>query len=253
MTALPEPITRRLLDEISNAYGTGGLSEFDLARLRREAYGLMKVAPADAHMVLGAIAAERYDIDVMRSHHKTSMELSPRNIEVRANYAVSLSRVGLIQEAIDILRELLATDPTNLLQLKHLLSEQIHGLRFVDAVKTKLTILQRQPDFDFRDLADVDALHMVLTRCGYSQDDAAKHMDLAFSILRARKVHFEEYVLLIDDDQDDSGVFVTLRVHAEIDQALAISDELFQVLDESIAAWRPEHLSISVDPFVALQ
>ena len=253
MTPLPEPITRHLLDEIYNAYGTGGLSEFELARLRREASGLMKIAPADAHMVLGAIAAERYDIDDMRSHHKTALDLNPRNVDLRSNYAVSLSRVGLLQEAIDVLHELSATEPTNLIHLKHLLSEQIHGLRFVDALKTKVTILQRQPDFDFQGLADVDALHTVLSRCGYSQDDASKHVDLAFSVLRERKVHFEEYVLLIDDDLDDSGVYVTLRVRAEIDQALEISEQVFQTLNESIGTWRPAQLSISVDPFVAVQ
>ena len=142
-------------------------------------------------------------------------------------------------------------EPENLAHLKQQLSEQIHGLRFTDALETKKTILQRQPDFDFDGFVDVDRLGCVLLHYGYSQADAARHVDLAFALLRQHKVHFEQYAMLIDDDLEDSGIFVSLRVRADIEQTLVMSDELYRILDESIEDWNPAHLSVAIDPFVA--
>ena len=102
MNPFPEPKTRQLLDEISAGYGAGGLSEFQVARLQREAKAMMVKLPAEAHMVLGALAGERHDVDEMHSHHTTSIALRQNEPDMRSNYAVSLARLGLLQEAIDV-------------------------------------------------------------------------------------------------------------------------------------------------------
>lgn len=111
MSPLPELNTRRLLDAITAHQDLKPLSGFEVAQIRRDAKSLMDRDASEAHMVLGALACELFDIEAMRSHHLTSIQFNPGNLDARSNFVISLSRSGFTQEAIEALQELVRRAP----------------------------------------------------------------------------------------------------------------------------------------------
>lgn len=115
------------------------------------------------------------------------------------------------------------------------------------AGRTLSLLAQRAPDFDPSDYANLDKIKAVLARTGHDEAFAAKQIDIAYSILRERKVRCREFSMFADDEFEDNAIFVVLRIAAEMDQALDLSDALYRRLDTDIEDWNPAHLSIAFE------
>ena len=81
------------------------LDDLALARLAREAQGLMKSDPAGAHMVLGGIAGIEGDVTRVCKHHEIALKLSGRSSQTLTNYAAALINVGEMNEAFTTIME----------------------------------------------------------------------------------------------------------------------------------------------------
>ncbi len=79
--------------------GGAGL-ELEIKRIKREAEKLISVDPAAAFTTLGIIACFERKISEMHQFHKNALALSNEAIHL-ANYAISLSACGLLEEALE--------------------------------------------------------------------------------------------------------------------------------------------------------
>ena len=94
-----------LIDTLEKLDRSEVLDDLALARLAREAQGLMKSDPAGAHMVLGGIAGIEGDVTRVCKHHEIALELSGRSSQTLTNYAAALINVGEMNEAFTTIME----------------------------------------------------------------------------------------------------------------------------------------------------
>ena len=94
-----------LIDTLEKLDRSEVLDGLALARLAREAQGLMKSDPAGAHMVLGGIAGIEGDVTRVCKHHEIALELSGRSSQTLTNYAAALINVGEMFEAFTTIME----------------------------------------------------------------------------------------------------------------------------------------------------
>lgn len=248
MTALPATKTNQLLEAISASDGAVELSPFQIAHIRRDANALMNVDASDAHMVLGALASEIFDVEQMNSHHGSSIALKPGSADPLANYSVSLQRLGFIEESIAVLEKVVALEPENLTFLVRLFEAQYHGLRISGAEATAKLLKQRHSDFDLGAYTSFDIFKRLLGEWDSSEDLLCRQVDLAFAFVRSKSIRCLSHALFVDHEFGDSSMFLSLHVRADVEAVSALGDELYILLDERFEYWNPAHLSISLEP-----
>ena len=108
----------------------------------------------------------------------------------------------------------------------------------------------QSPDFDDSAFLELERFQAVLGDWGYSSDHVCRHVNLAFKLLRAQKIRCLGHGVFLDDELDDTTIFVLLYIHADVDQISTLSDQLYALLDQSVSDWNPARLSISFEPYV---
>ena len=198
-------------------------------------------------MVLGALACELFDVDQMHERYRLAIQANPGNISALSNYSVSLSRIGLLREAVNVLHKLVEREPTNLAHLRNLVKEQFHGFMLSDAMESLKVLQKRDPNHDAGRHANIHKAAALLDSLGHAKDYGERQMGIACALLREKKLRCREFSLFVNDEFDDSTVFVQLRLFVRIEAAIGLSEELFGRLDQAIEDWNPAHLSISFE------
>ena len=75
--------------------------EFEIRRLRREAEKLKSADPAQAFAILGIIACFEGNVEDVRGYHKNALRYSGEAPVHLANYATSLGKCKLPEEALE--------------------------------------------------------------------------------------------------------------------------------------------------------
>lgn len=104
MAPTPKSKARELADQLERITEAEPVDEVALRRIVAGADRLMSVDAATGHELLGRVAALRWDVDEMKRRHRLSVSLGNPVIS-RCNFALSLSLVGLIDEAFQVALE----------------------------------------------------------------------------------------------------------------------------------------------------
>lgn len=128
----PAKAAGALIERLVAAAWSG--NEFEIAGLAREANALMKVDAANAHMVLGGVAAARSDIEETRRHFRIALQLTEDLYTTKRNYSVALAMLAEHDEALSIVGELLQASPGDPRLLEHAIDQAIESARFEQAL-----------------------------------------------------------------------------------------------------------------------
>ena len=248
MGSRPELKTKQLLDAIVGALDEDVISDFQRAKILRDAKALMDLDAGAAHMVFGALACVDFDFESMHYHHKLSIQLKPQDYQTRCNYSVSLERAGFIQESIDILGEAVMLAPEDVGILARLFDKQYHGLRFSGAKETANLLRARAPNFDLSRYTDIGIFEKMLMDWGWSEDYLCMQVDFAFELLRTHRARCLAHELFAVTEFQDSSIYLSLHIKAELDKVSAVADDLYVRMDEAFEDWNPARLSITIEP-----
>ena len=119
-----------LIDTLANLDRSEVLDDLALARLAREAQGLMKSDLAGAHVVLGGIAGIEGNVARVRKHHEIALELSGRSSQTLTNYAAALTNVGEMDEAFMTIMEAHERSRDDTLVLKSAIGIAVQSAEF---------------------------------------------------------------------------------------------------------------------------
>lgn len=206
MPAQPADLARQLFDRLGRVadQGVHGIpDELEMHRLERDANRLMKADPGKAHQLLGGIAAIRWDVDAMHSHHQTALKYVS-TASAHRNYATSLQLVGLFQEAADQVGIASEKQPENLTYLRTASSFALWAGLPRKALSFEVQLARRNPDQSPADrpVALIEELLALMERQGISETDLQSAMGLTFQFLRERKLRFTHVGMSPDEDQD---------------------------------------------------
>jgi hypothetical protein len=136
MTGQPATRSNELLDEINNLGAADRDNAFLLKSLERKATQVLRTGDySGGYTLLGALAAVRGDAEETRSQHAKAVAVAPSDTDVLRNYAISLLRVGLIEDAITMADRSWQLDKTQVQNLVLLTQLTLHSGRVQGAVE----------------------------------------------------------------------------------------------------------------------
>ena len=108
----------RLVEQL-NAIALGAQEDdLVLRRIDHEAQKMVAADPAEAHTVLGAVAALEGRANDVRKHFLIALQQSGHSAWVSGNYACALMNLGQTVEALEIARQASQRTPDDLLALR---------------------------------------------------------------------------------------------------------------------------------------
>jgi len=121
MIPTPEKVEIRLfneiIDELNNILAMGRADEFsrirNLSKLEDRAMALDQYSMSLSFSALGSIAAARGSLSKMHEYHKRSIQYGKPSSIVVLNYAVSLQKVGLLQDAFALAESVHHANPSD--------------------------------------------------------------------------------------------------------------------------------------------
>lgn len=245
-TPIPQTKAEELLNKFCDSIGTSvQIDAFTLLRFEREALAELKHDAHPAYMLLGAIAAMRWDVAELKRNHLAAIRLSDDRT-ARANYAVSLERVGLMQEAAMEAEAAFRFAPEDLEILNYAIklywtAGQLDSLSALCLGFEKRTMREH----DQMDLAR--GLGLIFERSGTTQEDYVKSIALAHDVLREAKLHASAVMISADTDEGDESILYSLEVPANDEQVAPVRGILAQRLCNGLGdRWRPEVLMFEI-------
>jgi len=220
---------------------TRPIDAFTLRRMEAEAQAEIKHDPDTAYMLLGAIAATRWDVAGLRRNHMAAIRLSDDET-TRTNYAVSLEHVGMLQDAAKEAEAAFRLAPTDLVILE--LAIKYHWMAgMLGSLRTLLLDFEKRTKVKHPCEAHAQELELVFERTGTEQSEYAKSIEIAFDVLRKAKLRISQTAVDIDLDEGDESVLYSLEIRSTDEQIEPWRSMLAQRLcDELGDRWRPEVL-----------
>ncbi|WP_297504888.1 hypothetical protein [Ferrovum sp.] len=225
-------------------------SEFALAAIKRDALQERGNSPTKAYMVLGMVAAMEWDTESLHEHHKKAIQFSNASW-ARLNYAASLVRVGLLQEAADEFFRASEQEPENLSGLMGaIFTATVAGL-FQRAKDATATFLQRGGKMDSlieKMGASAESISGMLANLGVSDAEYIRTQELAFAVLRENKTRYNFIHTTIGHDPDDNNVYVQIGVFANSSKVIDLECELAVRLSDALPDWHADKLIFAFIP-----
>lgn len=237
----PTPATKanELLDVLQRLRDDRRPSEFDLARVEREAEKLVRSGsdPAEGHMVAGIASALRGDWQEYERHFRISSELSPRR-HIRHNDIMASLRLAYASRPLALARELMRAYPDDLVGLGLVRDVAVRTLEF-DLMKQAQYALEKlgaqEADTELR-MKKLAIVHDRALRLGISSADIVARLDAVGEILReAREPVFGSMF----DFALEGRLAYSLAIKADIDTLcdlnFRIIDRLIERFDDTLA------------------
>ncbi len=231
----PKTRTQELLDQINGLSAADLANEFLLRSLERQARQVLSTGEAECgYTLLGALAAARQDVDDTQCFHDKAVALASRDPDVYRNYAISLVRVGLIDDAISMADRAWRLDNSQLSNLRLLVQLTCHGGRIREAVdQLHAAKFTRQDDVKIAELEDAASL---LASYGISDGIARSITQTALAVVSPISVRGVINRVISDDESK------------WVDFALTVDDSTERVIELNLAfAERMAKLSLDSD------
>lgn len=237
---VPAKLSDRLFDRLIRAaigHHDGDIpDELEVRRLERDATGLLKTHPEDAHQILGGVAALSFDIAGMRNHHEASLRYS-RSAQALANYATSLQLVGLYRDAAKFMWEASQKRQENLGYLRAACGFTLWAGELHRAMELEQLLKKRDPDGETEDAELLEGALTMMKSHGVTEHEVQVALALAFEYLIERKVRFKRIGLGIDDDQ--GAMFFSIIIDRPVAEVMTLDNDLATQMTERLPDLNP--------------
>ncbi len=100
---IPEPITSKLLDELTGFAPEVFFKPFTKARYLRECKKALQVDAVNAYMCMGIVHGHSDDFLLMKENFQAALSLDPNDMLILRNYVTSLGNFGRYSDVVDII------------------------------------------------------------------------------------------------------------------------------------------------------
>ena len=239
MSHAPAPAEKvnQLIERLRQLAAAPALDEFSLQRIARDANSLMKSDPADAHTVLGGVAALRGDGDETRHRYRTALGIE-KTLVTLFNYSFSLSILDEHEEALNVAADALQAYPDDLNLLNRAIKAALESAHFMTArdLSNRWDALSpNRPNAlsgQARQLADAVAAGL------FTEEGVREVLRIFAATQRTEKVRTSNFV--ISSHNAKESFFYERAVHA--------APTLTSVLNERLADRITERVDLMNDP-----
>jgi tetratricopeptide (TPR) repeat protein len=215
-----QPKTRagELLDKINTLSADDRGNEFLLMSLAREARQVLGTGEiAFGNMMLGALAAMRQDVSQARAFHEKAVNAEPRNPDILINYAISLYRLGALDDSIEMANRAWKLDESREDVHELLVQLTSSGGRLRDAAQC-LREVNSMPESYTADIKDAASL---LAERGISDDAASAIVRAAFAVVPP--LSLESVGNRVAADDETKWVDFALKVNGSLEKIMELN------------------------------
>jgi len=236
MITKPEIKSNEILDKIQPSFSSGHTpSQFELAKLKKDAQSIKNINPAQGYSLLGLIACLEVDIEGCRSNFKKAIRLDG-DMTQYLNYSSSLLSFGLMDESFQLIDSMLDKFKGDPEYLEVAMDVAIQSGR-PNQVENSYQMLKRLKPNDslvkansYKDIADE------FIRLGISDEMSNKILNIAYNIVRERGLRVYSHLIFTNDDDPSGDLYYSMRVNATIEKVVDMNIQLSECLanDESL-------------------
>lgn len=201
----PLPKASELADRVAQIGQEAVIDEFALRRIAADARKLMPADAANAHAVLGRVAALQWDVEGLRRHYRSAISLGDPALS-RWDYSTSLFLVGEVKESYEIAHDAWQKAPDNLSLLDDLIASALHVARFGEAQALGDRRRKLAPNRDLPLAGVITELAKAVRRGEFSEDGARQALQSADTIRSEARVR--PSTMTIVPSQDEPGSFL---------------------------------------------
>jgi hypothetical protein len=204
-----------------------------IARCKKIAEESMLIDPVASNLILGTIAALRWDDEAIRKHFLEAYRLSHHPV-VLENYSLALQNIQKVADAAAIAESASNASPTDLRLLHVALSSTMAAGRFEKALSLAEAYKLRAPHDPASLGTPLTCAIDALKENNVPMTAVIQAHDITYAVLHESKVQSTSYTL--DTEQMDQMVTCTIFVDLHIDQILELdallADRLFDEMEE---------------------
>lgn len=202
------------------------IDEFALGRIAADARKLMSTDAANAHAVLGRVAALQWDVDGLRRHYRAAISLSDSALN-RWDYSTALFLVGETEESYEMVRDAWQRAPDDLSLLNSLIVGAVHAARFREAQEFCERGRKLAPKHDLPLASVVAELAQAVREGEFSEEGAREALRTADSLRSDARIRPNGVVVVPSRDEPGSFLFeyrlITSPTSAgDLNEALAL-------------------------------
>jgi TolB-like protein/Flp pilus assembly protein TadD len=247
----------RVLDGLAENYLGGSAAQQTYSRAQAAAQRALALAPglAAAHVAQGYLLQRAgFDPRAARAEFDRAVQLAPEDLEARFGLGNQLASVGQVERAVELTREVLATDPMNSRRLNWM-AIYLGGLgRLDEAERAARKAIELSPDSD--------SFAATLAGIAVQRGDARAAATVAersppgtwrtIALARAYQIGSDRAAAdaalkTLIDTQGDESAFQVAEVYALRNEA----DKTFEWLEHAWTTRDPGITGLLYDPFVA--
>ena len=215
---------QELIDRLKTLGADDAHNEWALRKLANDARSLMHADAVEAHIVLGGIAALEGNTAHLHEHYRISMQLAGHSVHVLHNYAVSLSRVGEVEEAFKWAMQAHERAPDNIGTLGAAVAVAVQSGHFRAARDLYHRWQKLCPDKPFAESEGVVAAAEAIERGAFTEERAQAVIHLAEEVQREAGHQSRGCMVLALHGEPDNVLFEVM-VRARTGEALDLNEE----------------------------
>ena len=202
----PLPKTSELADRAAQIGQDAVINEVALQRIAADARRLMSTDAANAHAVLGRVAALQWEVDGLRQHYRSAISLGDPVLS-RWDYSTSLFLVGETEESYEVARDAWQRAPDSLPLLDDLIASAVSAARFGEAQNFCGRRRKLAPKQDLPLASVVGELAKAVRQRAFSEEGARETLRAADSIRSNARIRPNGVIVVPSLDEPGSFLF----------------------------------------------
>ena len=183
-----------------------GTRRWALRRIAADARRLMPTDAANAHTVLGRVAALQWDVDGLRRHYRSALSLSDSAVN-RWDYSTALFLVGETEQSYEMARDAWQRAPDDLSLLDNLIVSAVHAARFSEAQEFCDRGRKLAPKRDLPLASEIGELAKAVRQGEFSEEGARETLRAADSIRSNARIRPSGVIVVPSLDEPGSFLF----------------------------------------------
>lgn len=212
----PKTISQDTFRELNNLSAYSRIDNFTRLRLTRDAKKLMNVDASAAYTILGILACLALDITKMKENHELAVRKATGDTKIRAltNFAVSLTRIGLHDESVEILESARKNYPGSFAIPVQLLRANIRRGAITEALDNWKAIirLKKAGETRFFDAGLFEEISAFLKSNNIDESQIVELLSTATSLHMKEKVRSVSTEIKVEIDEEDGEAFLSIMV-----------------------------------------
>ena len=202
----PLPKVSELADQVAQIGQDAVVDEFALRRIAADARKLMSTDAANAHAVLGRVAALQWDVDGLRRHYRSAISLGDPVLS-RWDYSTALFLVGEVGESYEVARDAWQRAPDNLPLLDDLTASALHVAHFGEARVFCDRRRKLAPKVEPLLAGVISQLVKAVRQGGFSEEGAQRALRSADSVRSEARIRPNRMTIVPSQDEPGSFLF----------------------------------------------